>query len=212
MQNRWLHWFAAPAIAIGGWQAYLNKDTIMNSLPSFCNCEKAPVVAAGPITNSPPPVVEPVKPEPAPAPKDEPKPEPPKPAPVVEPPKPVDNVAAQPTVVVNCPTAVQSRRDEDALTEILKFVVGVTDDAVATNNPDLAKCAIQTLVRLSGNDKLFKLPKQRLQDVHTQALYSLRRLQHHVKDDQSRVLTPWLMRIERQMVTAIDKPQASQCK
>lgn len=196
MRSRWLHWFAAPLVAIGGWQGWENRDAIKSMIPAICDC--GTTITAGPqVVPTPPPIV-----EPPPKPVEEVVVKTPDVAPaVVEPPKPP---------VVTCPTKFSSKlRGSEILTDMLNFIVRVTDDV--GSNPEFAKCAVLALKQLADNDTTLLMPNNRLQELHTKAIYSLRRLNTHVTKEDNSKLSPWLAAIEKKLVSE-PVGKAANCK
>jgi hypothetical protein len=101
-------------------------------------------------------------------------------------------------------------KDEDLLGDLLNFIVDMADKAVADQNPDLAKCVLDDLAKLTTNDKLLKLPKARLQDIHTKASYVTRKLKPQSTAHHNAIITPWMATLEDKSVKSEDKPKS--CK
>jgi hypothetical protein len=100
---------------------------------------------------------------------------------------------------------VKASKDEDLLNEVLNFIVEMADKAVSEQNPELAKCVLDDLSKLTTNDKLLKLPKARLQDIHTKASYTMRKLKANSTAHHTAIINPWMATLEDKSVKADDK-------
>ena len=204
MRSRGLPWIAVPVVVFGGWQAYLNKNVISNYLVE-CPClvervvKVEPSLPSIPVSQTPPLVS------------------------VDQPTAPVQNdedsivsvPAINPIPVLNCtlPPPKAKASPDDVISDAIAFIFDIADDATVNKNRDLADCAIKSAMKISMNDRVWKMPKQKLQDIHTRMIYTLRRLHSDIKPEQNAVLGPWLSRMERQIVTSIDKTANSpNCK